>query len=109
VLTRDHSLVPMADTLSKLAIAQLPNSAEIVGARGGVLVQLGEIDAGIALLTAAVPGVGSGRDKIEFIDFLSATQRANGNRSLADELDNARKFLAESLRNTPNLAARPAA
>jgi Zn-dependent protease len=97
LLTRDPAMLPLADDLSRRAIASLPAAPEVRGARGAVLVEMGELEQGLALLTEGMRGVAVMDDKARFAPFLVHGVRARGNSDLATELEKLGRHLSALL------------
>jgi tetratricopeptide (TPR) repeat protein len=97
VLTQDPAMLPLADDLSRRAIASLPAAPEVQGTRGAVLVEMGELEQGLALLTEGMRGVAVMDDKARFAHFLAHGVRARGNSDLATELEKLGRHLSALL------------
>jgi tetratricopeptide (TPR) repeat protein len=93
VLTGDPELLPLADGLSKRAYERLSETPEVQATRGAVLVQLGEHEAGVALLTKGMRGSEQRHDKAGFAPFLAAGERMRGKNELADEIEGLCRYL----------------
>jgi Zn-dependent protease len=87
LLCADNDLLPLADELSKRAVAALPDMPLVQGTRGAVLVELGTYEVGLDLLIAAVRAIESKDDRLSFVPFLAKGERARGNFDMALEFD----------------------
>ena len=94
VLTQDPALLPLADDLSQRSIASLSAVPYVQATRGAVLVAKGELEQGLALLTAGMRGAAEIDDKARFAPFLARGERARGNSDLADEFEKLARHLS---------------
>ncbi len=97
VLTQDPSMLPLADDLSQRSIASLSAAPEVQGTRGAVLVEMGELERGLVLLTEGIRGVAGMDDKARFALFLARGERARGNSDLAAEFEKLGRHLSALL------------
>lgn len=85
-MTQDPTLLPLADELSKRAMEMLPDAPHACGARGAVLIQLRQREAGMELLTKALRKTEQTGDRVDLARALASAERAGGNTELADEI-----------------------
>ena len=96
LLCADNDLLPLADELSKRAMAALPDTPVVQGTRGAVLVELGDHEAGLALLMPAIRRIEGRDDRLCFVPFLAKGERARGNFDMALEFENFGRHLARA-------------
>jgi predicted Zn-dependent protease len=81
----DPELLPEADAYSKEAYSAAPWVPSITGTRGTVLVEMGQIEAGVKLLKEAFEKASSSRSKAENACHLAIANARMGNRDQADK------------------------
>ena len=79
-------MLPLADELSQRSIASLSAAPEVQGTRGAVLVEMGEFERGLLLLTEGMRGVARMEAKAAFAPFLARGEQARGNSDLGAEV-----------------------
>jgi len=84
-LIGDPELLPEADAYSKEAYSAAPWVPSITGTRGTVLVEMGQIEAGVKLLKEAFEKASSSRSKAENACHLAIANARMGNRDQADK------------------------
>jgi hypothetical protein len=94
VLTQDLAMLPLADTLSQRSIASLAAAPEVQGTRGAVLVEMGQLEPGLALLTEGIRGSATKDDRARFAQFLARGERARGNAELAAKFEKLGRHLS---------------
>lgn len=87
LLTQDPAMLPLADDLTQRAIASLPTAPKIQGTRGAVLVEMGQLEPGLALLREGIRGTPELGEKVRFALSLARGERARGNADLAVEFE----------------------
>jgi hypothetical protein len=79
-------LLPLADECSRRALELAPSDVTLKGTRGGVLVELGRIAEGKALLEECLDHSQSATDRAISASFLALAALREGNRERAEEL-----------------------
>ena len=96
VLTGDPALLPLADELSRKALAAFPNGGATMGVRGAVLIERGDHEKGISFLAQGLRGLeGQENDRPKFVAFWAKGERDCGNVAMADELTRYQHYLLE--------------
>jgi hypothetical protein len=94
LLTLDPVLLLLADDLSQRSIASLPAAPDVQGTRGAVLVEMGQLERGLELLTEGIRGVAGMNDKARFAIFLARGESARGNFDWAAEFEKLSRHLS---------------
>jgi len=93
ILIGKRELLEQADYLSAIAFGSCPWEYAIKGTRGSVLVELGKLDEGIALLKDSFQKTDYAKGKASNAAYLAFAESRKGNRSKAEQyIEIAAKF-----------------
>jgi tetratricopeptide (TPR) repeat protein len=87
LLCADMESLSLADQLSQRAVEALPDVPTIQAVRGALLIDLGDHEAGLALLMPAIRRIEGRDDRLCFVPFLAKGERARGDFDMALEFE----------------------
>ena len=88
--TGDPSNFGLAESFGRRAFDAKPDTTEIKGTFGAILIEKGEVDAGYPLLLDATRRINDPIDRADFIHYLAKAARLKGESGLAGDFENLR-------------------